>query len=190
MKRRNLIAGLGGLAASSGLLVGTGAFTSVNATRSVSVSTAEDDSAYLKLTERGSGARSLIDGDKLSFTIPGTFDDDYPSGVGTDPEGVGSDSVYRFSGDAAHNEDGLFGISNQGTQPVEIYSTQATTSGVPSVTIYDVGSGDLLTESSPSAPLGTGEQLLCGLEIDTHGVDTAEYDVTLTINAVAPDASD
>lgn len=189
MKRRRVLAGVGTLAGVGGLGLGTGAFTSVSAERNVSVAVADDDQAFLKLTQRGGGRRSYADGNKetVGFDIPGPDEDDYS---GTDPEGVGSDSVYRFSSDAAHDEQGLFGITNQGTQPVEIFSTQATTSGVPSVTIYDVETGDLLTESSPSDPLTVGEQLLCGLEVDTHGVETAEYDVTLTINAVAPDASD
>lgn len=81
---------------------------------------------------------------------------------------------------------GLFGITNQGTQPVEIYGTQSTTTGVPSVSIFDVSTGDLLTEANPSSPLGVGEQLLCGLKVDTHdvSVQTDEYEVSLVINAI------
>lgn len=187
MKRRTLIAGLGSLTASSVLAVGTGAFTSVSATRTVSVSTAPDYEARLALTEQGVGGRSTIDGSELEFTLPGDNGDQYPTGNPTDPGGLGTDSVYRFGQDAAGGTPGLFGVENLGTQPVQIYSTQSETSGVPEVTIYNVSTGHNLTEDSPSSPLSTGNQLLCGLEIDTHGVSVqkAEYDVTLTINAVA-----
>jgi hypothetical protein len=54
--------------------------------------------------------------------------------------------------------------------------------------MYNVDTGNLLTESSPSSQLGVGSApLVCGLEIDTHGVPIRdeEYDVDLTINAVA-----
>lgn len=192
MKRRTLIAGLGSLTASSALAVGSGAFTSVSAERSVSVSVADDGYAFLRLNERGSGERSETDGGTLEFSIPGDDEGEYPSGDPTDPEGLGTDSVYRFGADAAQDEAGLFAVRNQGTQPVEVYSTQDSTDGVPSVTMFDMDSGDLLTESSPSAPLGVGAgPLVCGLEIDTHGVPIQDdaYDIGLTINAVATDGN-
>ncbi|WP_262175038.1 hypothetical protein [Haloarcula laminariae] len=183
MNRRTLIAGFGSLASGSVFAIGTGAFTSVSAGRSVSVSVAADDEAFLKLEERGEGRRSYEDGNTVGFDIPGPDDDDYG---GTDPEGLGTDSVYQFGDDAAHDESGLFSITNQGTQPVEVYSTQETTSGLPEVTIYDVDTGDLLTEDSPSEAIEVGEQLNCGLEIDTQDVPVREdeYDISLVINAI------
>jgi len=188
MKRRTLIAGLGTLTASSIFAVGSGAFTSNSAERSVSVSVADDGYAFLRLNERGSGERSEMDGGELEFTLPGDDEGDYPTEGPTDPEGLGTDSIYRFGSDAAHDESGLFAIRNQGTQPVEVYSTQATTEGVPSVAMYDVETGDLLTEGSRSSPLnpGTGP-LVCGLQIDTQGVSVQKdaYDVNLTINTLA-----
>lgn len=190
MKRRTLLASLGGVTVSGIFAVGTGAFTSVSAQRNVSVSVADDDEAFLKLTQRGSGERSETDGvpEKIELQLPGDDEGDYPAGNPTDPEGLGTDSVYRFAEDAAHDEAGLFGVQNQGTQPVEVYSTQSVTGGIPSVTIFDVETGDRLTESDPSSELDTGEKLLCGLEVDTHGVaaNNNGYDVSLTINAVAP----
>ncbi|MFD1598994.1 hypothetical protein [Halobellus rarus] len=122
--------------------------------------------------------------DKLAFNLPGSSENEYSH---TDPEGLGTDSVYRFGKDARNGTSGLFSVENRGTQPVQIYNTQTETSGVPDVTMYDVETGSTLTEDSPSLPLSTGNQLPCGLEIDTHGVPVQEieYDVTLTINAVA-----
>jgi hypothetical protein len=189
MNRRTLIASLGSLTASSMFAVGSGAFTSVSAERTVTVETASDYEALLGLTERGSGLRSKTDGGRLIFELPGGSEDEYPTGNPTNPSGLGSDSVYRFGQDAGSGPTGLFGVENLGTQPVEVYSTQTETSGVPEVTMYDVESGNLLTKASPSTLLSSGNQLLCGLEVNTHGVPVqeTEYDVTLTINAVAAD---
>ncbi|WP_225917741.1 hypothetical protein [Halobaculum rubrum] len=189
MKRRRLLTSLGTLVGGTSLALSTGAFTSVSAERSVSVDVTDDAYAFLRLNERGRGERSEIDGGTLKFNIPGDDEDGYPSGNPTDPEGLGTDSVYRFGQDAEGGETGLFGITNHGTQPVKVYSTQSSTSNEPSVTIFDVETGNLLTENDPSDPLGVGDQLLCGLEIDTYGVpvQAEEYDVSLMINAVATD---
>lgn len=183
---------LGGLAGTGSLVVGSGAFNFANVERSVSVDVVNDDEAFLRLTQRGAGRRSYEDGtpEMVGFDIPGP-DEDREEYGGTDPEGLGTDSVYRFGEDARHDTVGLFAVENQGTQPVEVYSTQQTTDGVPSITMYDVATGNLLTESSPSELLEVGESLACGLEIDTHGVPVQEdeYDVTLTINADATDGA-
>lgn len=190
MKRRRYITALGGITGISSFVVGSGAFNFANVERTVSVAIADDYTAFLRLTQRGSGDRSDIDGnpDVIKFSIPGDDEDDYPTGSPTKPEGVGTDSVYRFGEDAGHDETGLFGVENQGNQPVKIYSTQPSTSGVPSVTIFDVESSNLLTEDSPSSTVDVGEQLVCGLEIDTHGVDVQndEYDLSVVINAEVP----
>lgn len=184
MKRRNFIAGLGTMVSTSAIF-GTGAFTNVSANREVTVAVAHDYNAYLKLTQRGNGRRSYTDGgaDEIGFDIPSPDDDDYG---GTDPEGLGRASVYRFGQDAAGDEDGLFDITNQGTQSVQVFGSQETTEGLPSVSIYDINSGEILTEDDPSGPLGVGETIVCGLEIDTHGVEVreSEYEIVLTINAV------
>lgn len=189
MKRRTLIAGLGSLTAGSGLAIGSGAFTSLSAKRTVSVQTAADYEALLTLEQRGSGGRSKMDGtpSELEFELPGDDEDEYPSGDPTDPKGLGTDSVYRFGSDAAASQSGLFAVENQGSQPVQIYSTQSETEQRPEVTMYNVETGDLLTKENPSSPTSTGDRILCGLEIDTQEVPVreAQYDLTLTISAVA-----
>lgn len=188
MNRRKFFATLGATVAGTSAAVGTGAFTTVSAERSVNINIADDAYAYLRLNERGGGERSEIDGGTLEFSIPGDDESGYPSGNPTKPEGLGTDSIYRFGGDAAHDEVGMFAVQNQGTQPVKVYSTQETAEDVPSVTMYNVDTGNLLTEFSPSSQLDVGSgPLVCGLEIDTHGVTIRDeaYDVDLIINAVA-----
>ena len=189
MNRRNILATIGTIVGTGGFAVGSGAFTTVSAKRAVSVSVADDDSAFLALTQRASGERSKTDGvpETIELSIPGDDEGDYPKGNPTNPKGLGTDSVYQFGGDAAGDEPGLFAVENRGTQPVELYSTQPTTVGLPEVTMYNIKTGNLLTEKSPSSPITVGEKVLCGLSIDTHNVDARqeEYDLSLTINADA-----
>ncbi|WP_256391318.1 hypothetical protein [Natronoarchaeum rubrum] len=185
MRRRSFVVGLGGVATSLGLAAGSGAFTSVEADRTVNVDVEEDYDAVLKLEEVGAGERSEIDGGTVEFELPGDDDGDY---AGTTPTGLGTDSTYRFAGDAADSEGGgLFTVTNHGTQPVAVYGAQTVQNDVPSVSVFDVESGAVLTESAPSESIGVGESLACGLEVDTHGVDVRndEYQVALTIGAAA-----
>lgn len=182
MNRRTLLMGVGSTLG-SGLVLGSSAFSSTSVDRTASVAVVEDYRAYLALDEVGSGGRSTIDGGELKFAIPGTTEE-------SDADGVGTNSVYRFSSDADGDAgDGLFTIQNQGTDPINVYSTQSVTSGVPSITIFEVDSGDLLTEDEPYGPLGTGNEISCGLHIDTEGVDIQDepYDVTIRIHGEVPD---
>lgn len=191
MNRRTLLTSISGLAAFGA--VGSGAFTSVSAERTVTVDVEDDSDALLKLQEVGDGKRSAMDGGQLELNIPGDNEDQYPSGGSTDPEGVGTDSIYRFSADAGGNPgDGLFKITNQGTQPVDIYGTDGSDADEPSVAMFNVDAENgltenVLTESDPYESLGTGQTLYCGLQLDTHGVDVQDtvYNVPLTINALA-----
>lgn len=177
-----------GSAAASGVVLGSGAFNFANVQRSVSVSVVDDDEAFLKLTQRGGGGRSYTDSatGTVAFEIPGSEEDEYG---GTDPEGIGTDSVYRFGTDGAGDEPGLFAVENQGTDPVEVYGSQKSTNREPTVSLFDVHSSDLLTEANPSDPVGVGEKVVCGLEIDTHGVPVqeADYEVDILINAAVPE---
>jgi len=96
-------------------VIGSGAFETADVERSVSVAVADDYVAFLRLTQRGTGERSEIDGnpDTLEFNIPGDEESDYPGENSTAAERVGEDSVYRFGEDAAHDESGLFAVQNQ-----------------------------------------------------------------------------
>lgn len=175
MKRRTVLTGFGSLAFGSILTIGTGAFSTVNSDRSIRVSVEDDHQAYLALDEVGTGGRSTIDGGELKFSIPGVFEDDTAKGIGTD-------SVYQFGSDAnGTSGNGLFTVQNKGTQAIEVFSTQETTNGTPSVTIYNTETGQPLTEDSPYSSLGTGEQIRCGLQINTQGVPIQEIDYTVQL---------
>jgi hypothetical protein len=176
MRRRTLISGFGSLVASSVLAIGSGAFTTVSAERAVRVETADDDRAFLRLepiTDQGidqdATGRSKSFGDTIKFDIPGTGE-----GENQNAEGLGVDSVYEF-----HD---LFSVTNQGTQPVELYSTY---DGSDLADLALVNDGGVLRDDPPT--LTVGKSIDVGLYIDTHGSSIGEFNETLTIVADQPD---
>jgi hypothetical protein len=172
MKRRRLLASVGALAGGGSLALGTGAFTSVSAERSVSVAVAKDYRAFLRLEPIGdegidgeTTGRSFINGERAEFEIPGDDDGENPSA-----EGVAPDSVYQF-----HD---LLHISNRGTQPIKVYSQYGGSNLNELSLVTDNGR---LSQTQPT--LDVGEGIDVGLYIDTHGTETDSYDETLTIVA-------
>ena len=110
MQRRNFIIGAGALAAGTGAAVGTGAFSSVEASREVSVEVADDAQAYLAIEATSDYAET--DGDGVLELDFGDLGD---AGEG---EHVGENSTYIFgSGNPDRN---VFEVQNQGTQTVEV----------------------------------------------------------------------
>lgn len=176
MRRRRFLAGVGGLTAAGGAALGTGAFTSVEAERSVSIGVADDSRAFLRmesLVKDGVNddptGRSRSFGEKVSFTIPGTG-----NGESQSSEGVGLDSVYEF-----HD---LLRVSNQGTQPVGLHSSYDGENLADLALVNDDG---VLRNNPPI--LNVGDSIDVGLHIDTHGSGISEFDETLTIIADQPD---
>ena len=195
MNRRTFVLGLGTVAAGSAAAVGSGAFTSVEADRTISAEVAQDSDAFLELDALGAsgieGGRSGA-GDTVAFEFPSsdeqTEDDPNPQ----NPQGLGADSVYRFASDV-EGSDGLLRITNSGTQPVDVFAEQETIEDVPEVDIFGVDpETELLTPENPFENLGVGEELRVGFEIDTFGVDVQDdsYDIMLTIVADADHETD
>jgi hypothetical protein len=111
MQRRKFIAGLGSIAAAGAAAMGTGAFTSVEADRTLSIETAGDANAFLGFTKADDGSGNvypnaeeyvdLSSGSQLSLDFTQT--DDGGSGINED---------------AKTTFDNLFDIHNNGTQDV------------------------------------------------------------------------
>jgi hypothetical protein len=184
MRRRKLLAGLGGLAGAGGIF-GSAAFSRTAASRDLTVAVAEDDTALLRLEASGSPngefARQLDSG-----TLALDFTESDQGG-----QGVGTDSVYEF--------DDVFRVTNQGTQPVFVWGTFGGAAGdlTPDgsdtdVWLYPNDSRDTRLRDSDDAVirLGAGETARIGVHVDTHEV-TSDQDLTLTLNAGAekPDGS-
>ncbi|MFA9415778.1 hypothetical protein [Natrinema sp. HArc-T2] len=184
MKRRQFIVGLGGLAASSSLVLGSDAFTSVGAERRLDVQTVDDNDALLILQQLGDGKRSVEDDtpEKVEFSFPGLEE------RLDDPRlGLGVDSVYEFDRDANESGDqnsteGLLRIENRGTQTVTVYSKHETNSELE-IELYDVADDDETSLRDDPAELGVGEHVDVGFRIRTFGADAGTFDETLTIIA-------
>lgn len=71
MRRRNALIGLGTLSVGAAGIIGSGAFTSVDATRSVSVTTSGDSAALLKFTAANTRAEQYVNtgGDTISIDL-------------------------------------------------------------------------------------------------------------------------
>jgi len=115
--RRKFIAGLGALATGSAAAMGTGAFTSVSASRQVDVAVASDNNAYLGL--KGTGDRATTSGGELRLDFDGSSNGS---------SGLNPNARTAFTD--------LFTIENQGDNPVLIAV------GTNESDVYTDGSGD------------------------------------------------
>ncbi|WP_200531287.1 LamG domain-containing protein [Halorubrum sp. LN27] len=184
MDRRNYIAMIGGVTG-LGAAVGTGAFSSVEADRDVSVAVADENDAYL-------GMEPLDTPNGNQFATQGTANQiglDF-SDSGNDGSGVGLDSVYDF--------DDVFQITNQGTQGVYVWATFAAADGGQTdfsvggsdtdVWLYADGeSGNKLRDSADDVLyLSPGGSANIGVHVDTGELDsTNDQALTMTIRADA-----
>ncbi|ELY76190.1 hypothetical protein [Natrinema pallidum] len=153
MQRRKFVIGMGALASGTAAVIGTGAFSSVEADRQVDVQVTEDANAYLGLDNSGEANDMYFDTTGDEYAVD--FTDSGNGGNGVNPN---ADTVA---------ED-VFTITNQGTQPVEVSLS---------------GSGDLSTQlpGSISAP-GSDGLTVALAEDDGDGDDTYELGVGKSVN--------
>lgn len=148
MNRRTVLIGVGGVVAGGGALLGSGAFSQVEADRTVTIETAGDDAAFLAL--------EAADGDYDEFF-------DYDDGVLElnigelgDAEGLNENAVTAF--------DGIIAITNNGTQEVELSIEQ----DGDGVALYEgdfEGSDD--TTPLDGVTIGDGDTENIGIAVDT-----------------------
>lgn len=178
MKRRTIF-GLTASALAGSFAVGSGAFTSVEAERTVTAEVAGDDDAFLVIDAEAvdtAGRSSLVSLDpdidspyQAAFRLPGPEEDLIG---GTDPDGIGQDSIYKFGSMAV--------IRNQGTQPVNVYSEHD--GDLEDVSIFDVEDPDTpLTSPDDSVLLDTGEEFTMGLRIESGDQALGEYNEVISI---------
>lgn len=183
MRRRTLLASLG--VAAAGGAVGTGAFTSVEASRTVNVSIADEDTALLALTELDEGMVNQQTRNRIELNI----DDGLNTGDGGD--GVGSRSEYVF--------DEVFGITNQGTQTVYVQSEFSEDGGRSGVLpgFYVETSDDKLLGEDAALVIEPGQTGAVGAHIDVDDVDVGfeengtnleqfNFDATISAEAEKP----
>jgi len=195
--RRNVLIGLGGLVAGGGALIGTGAFDTVQAERTVNVETAGDGAALLGLspanrdddTDDPAGADSNAyvpdpDGETIEINLDGNDEG---------AEGLNQNARTRL--------ENLVVVTNQGTQNVGSLEFTIGVEGtgddpgheeafkiVSGETTIEATGEDLLDEAGvDGGNLEPGQQVPFGVEIDLliEGIDDIEDDAefTLTIEA-------
>jgi hypothetical protein len=182
MKRRNLLLGLGAAVSGGAATMGTGAFSSAQANRSVSVNVASDNpGAYLALDETNlpNGGAAVVDNGEIEIDLNG-----FPSqGVGLGP-----------ATNATTDIDGVFEVINQGTQNLFVnIGSLSLDSGNTTVTFYpgesqstdlSDGSADLKLPTGKSAPIGL--RVVTDSGTDTSTADNADTTVTATNSSDDP----
>lgn len=180
MKRRQLLAGLGTVVA-SGVALGTGAFTSVEADRAVSVNVADEDQAYLALSPTQGPNSTFVTRDS-STNNQLAIDINDASGTVDEGDGVGLNSVYEF--------DNTFQIENRGTQEIEVSISELAdddfdpdASGL-TVQFYPGSGADNPLHNNP-VTLGTGDSQAIGLKVETGEPNIKDFDADATVSADA-----
>lgn len=177
MERRNFVIGLGTLAAGGTAALGTGAFSSVEANRDISVKVADDSDAFL-----GIEPSDTVNADKYVEETDGTVE------IDIDESGNGGNGL-NFN--AQTTFDGLFKITNQGTETVQpnmavevveydgelepsdiedsivFYAKDVTLTGIGPTDREDLtGEGADPGRGGVTFNLGVGDEVEIGLEID------------------------
>jgi hypothetical protein len=156
MNRRNVLIGLGAVAAGGGALLGTGAFSQVEATRSVSISTAGDSGALLSLTLETASYNGLSD---TSGSDSGTNDADT---IQIDLEEINDDAVTTF--------DDALTIENNGNNPVDLSIDESSLDGVT----FTLADGSVGADANDDT-----DQTTADIEVDTTG-SVSGGDITIT----------
>jgi len=115
MNRRKFLIGAGSLAAGSAAAMGTGAFTSVEANRSVTVNTSADSDALLRFeatSDNENGAYASTDNGEIEIDLSDLSD------LQESPSGVNQNATTKIFD--------IFTIENQGTQPAIVYAQPST----------------------------------------------------------------
>ncbi|TKX62970.1 hypothetical protein EXE48_04185 [Halorubrum sp. ASP1] len=172
MKRRQALAALGALGGGGAIVTGTGAFTSVEANRDLSVQVADDSNALLRMAAAGEGNDEYVttNGGELGINLTGSN----PTDAGG--QGVNADATTVIAD--------LFEVQNQGTQAVDVEVTP--------LSFVDTGNGDTLIvlvvpqTGFPSVTLGTGDTETYSLVIDAFpGGGDLQVTDTLTVTGEA-----
>ena len=170
MERRKFVIGAGALATGSAAAVGSGAFTSVDASRDAEVNVAADNAAYLALSSDGEYVED--DGDEGEITID-------LGGPTNDSGGEG------FNEDAVTVVEGVFDIDNQGTQDATVGFGDVDDPSED--TSFDIAAGEdgaevTLTIQEQSVDAGHGTSV--DAEVDTTA-DPGDPDPQVSIDIVA-----
>ena len=164
--------------AAIGMVVATGAFTSVQAQRTVSVNVANDSAALLAMSPNGTANGQYA-----------TFDGDGALTINLDSN-IGNGNADGVNPNATTSIGSVFDIQNQAPQEVKIYIEKSggDTGRITLFQANDTGTSVPDTDSS-TLTLTSGDKVAIGLSIDTTqsggGVlgEDDSFNVELTVNA-------
>lgn len=193
MERRKFLAGIGATVAGGAAATGTGAFTSVQADRSVAVAVGDEtSSSYLVLDPVAQGSS-----ENGAFSSPGgnsgtelelDFNSEIPDPPNADGgSGPGKNSTYEF--------DEVFEVENQGTQAVDVSiekldNTQLedggnnSPSGTLTLSFYPDSSAGSPLHATPVS-VSAGKSLSVGVKIVIGDVVFDDYGAEATVEADA-----
>jgi hypothetical protein len=205
MKRRNLLLGLGAAVSGGAATMGTGAFSSAQANRSVSVTVEGDNpSAYLALDETDDSDGTFTDlpnGGAGDVTSTGSSGDELIIDLNGFP-GTASGSSGPAT-NATTDVDGVFEIINQSTQDlfvnIESLSFDSNDDGTDDTFLRfypGEDSGADLSSGTDELRINTGNSAPIGIQIETNenavaagGSSTPDADTTITATATSDNSS-
>jgi hypothetical protein len=196
LTRRNALIGMGTVAAGAGVIGGTGAFTSVQADRSVTVSTTGDSAAALRIvpaTTSGPVGNGTITDNAATYTNA----DDADNTFNNDTLDI---TINNLNLDAVTRLEQLFTVVNNGNQEVTLdFEITASSGSISDIVgssgsinvVLGTGSGatvaDITSGYAGDSTLGVGASSSpIGLEFDIDDESTgSSLDLELTIRAQA-----
>ena len=174
MERRKFTIGLGALATGSAAALGTGAFSSVEAERSVEIDVEGDAEAYLRLT----GDEEFIDDD-----TPQDSELEFAFGVNEETEEGGQ----GFNDDAVTVVEDIVTIENQGTEDtVQVdFGEDGDNDDEVTVNLDDADVKLMLPEDVSDRTIDVGNSTTIDIEVDTRDPDGSDSEEDITLYAEA-----
>ncbi|WIV65761.1 hypothetical protein [Natrialbaceae archaeon AArc-T1-2] len=172
MNRRNVLIGLGTIVAGGGAALGTGAFSSVEANRTVSVDTAGDEDAFLGISVDSDYAADGAEEDAVEISLEGSdHTDGFNDNAITNVEGV-----LTLTNNAADDEDIEVSFGDrEGDDHSESATVEFNDVGEVTFTLAETNGGDYYE-------LSDGDSVDVNVEVDTT-TDPGEDNQELTIYA-------
>ena len=197
MKRRTALLGLASVATGSVAALGTGAFSSVEADREVSVDVQTDTEAYLGLEpvdSDGNSVENATDGGRS----PVAHEDD-PFAIIDEDTGRLNLNFLALNANARTVVPSVFKISNLARGEVDVHiekSFEGEGSGNPEAISFfrnsdDLESGTPLDDESNNVTIPEGESIVVDIVVETFGLDPGDNIIDqMTIVATNTDRGD
>lgn len=162
MNRRNALLGLGAIATGGGALFGSGAFSSVEADRTMTVGFSSDSTAELKLTPTSTYASET-------------------SGTGTNSQNVLELSFSNLNDDAVSEFDGVFQVENNDSDGTshDVYVKNAGDVDGTKVDFLDSSDTSIVgSASANTSAMAAGATESIGVQIDSTNAISSSITVT------------